>query len=378
MHATGYFYSALITLAGALLVPAQHARAAELQPELGGVVEMPAPDDHWFITLGFFGGGSIFDGDTGEMQGRVHVTSYSPGIVIDERRGKLYVPGAYYSRGSYGERTDLVVVNDLKTLAPSKEIEIPKKLAGVFSKAVINPIGDRLLGVYNMTPAMSVSIVNLETERFVGEISTAGCALVYPLSGLRFMQICGDGTVQVIELNTAGKEIGRQRSRVFFDPEVDPVFDLAVARPEGWLLASFEGLVYDVRVTSDIAISEPWSLPTEADKAEKWRIGGNRPFTYNAANDLLLTLMHQGGPDTHEEPGTEVWAFTVGNRLRGYRLALDEPKAVVAVSLDRDPLLYIPGQGKVQVHGARTGRLLRTIEETGASAQSIQVFGEVK
>ena len=378
MHAVGFRSLALATLAGALLLPAQAVRSAELQPELGGVAEMPVPNDHWFMTLGFLGGGSIFDGDTGEMQGRVHVSQYSPGVTIDQRRGKVYVPGAYYSRGTYGERTDLVVVNDLKTLAPLKEIEIPTKLAGVFSKAVINPIGDRLLGVYNMTPAMSVSIVNVETERFVGEISTAGCALVYPLSGLRFMQICGDGTVQVIELDRNGRETGRTRSRVFFDPETDPVFDMALARPDGYLLVSFEGLVYDVRVTNGIEIDAPWSLLTDADVEDKWRVGGSRPFAYNAANDLLLTLVHQGGPDTHEEPGTEIWAFDLGNRLRGYRLALEEPVNTIAISLDSDPLLYVPGGGRVRVHTARTGRWLRTIEETGPYASAIQVFGEVK
>lgn len=356
----------------------QLVSAAALEPELGSVAKMATPSDHWFVTLGFLGGGTIFDGDSGEMQGRVHVTSYSPGMVIDERRQRFYVPGSHYSRGSYGERSDLIVVQDMTTLAPLSEIEIPKKLAGVFNRAVINPIGDNLVGVYNMTPAMSVSIVDIQSEKFVGEISTAGCALVYPLTGLRFMQICGDGTVQVIELDKQGKERGRSRSRVFFDPEKDPVFDQALARPEGWMLISFEGLVYDVRITDAITVAEPWSLLDEADIAEKWRTGGSPPFAYNAKAGVLLALMHQGGVDTHEEPGTEIWAFSVDHQRRGYRLALEEPASSIGVSLDADPLLYVPAGGRVQVHRAVTGRWLRTIEESGAFASRIQVFGEFK
>lgn len=368
-----------LLLLGCLLTCApQGASAAGLEPELGGVAKMGTPTDHWFVTLGFLGGGTIFDGDSGEMQGRVHVTSYSPGMVIDERRQRFYVPGVFYSRDSYGERTDLVVVQDMATLAPVGEIEIPKKLAGVFNRAIINPIGDNLMGVYNMTPAMSVSIVDLRSEAFLGEISTAGCALVYPLSGLRFMQICGDGTVQVIELDQQGKERSRTRSKVFFDPEKDPVFDQALARPEGWMLISFEGLVYDVRIADKITISEPWSLFDETDVAEQWRTGGSPPFAYNAKTGVLLALMHQGGADTHEEPGSEIWAFSVEHQRRGYRLVLEEPVSSIAVSLDEDPLLYVPGGGRVQVHGARTGRWLRTIEESGAFASRIQVFGEFK
>ena len=76
---------------------------------------------------------------------------------------------------------------------------------------------------------------------------------------------------------------------------------------------------------NDIDISRPWSLLTEEDVEEGWRVGGNDPFAYNAATGLLFTLMHQGGPDTHEDPGYEVWAFDTNTQRRGYRLQLEIP-----------------------------------------------------
>ena len=289
----------------------------------------------------------------------------------------IYVPATYYSRGTYGERTDLVVFNDVETLAPVAEVEVPKKLAVVFHRAVINPVGDRFIGLYNMTPAMSVSIVDVEDKSFVGEISTAGCGFVYPLEGRRFMQLCGDGTVQVIDLDRNGNESARQRSRAFFDIDEDPVFDLALEKPDGWLLITFEGNVFEVTVDGDdIDISEPWSLVTDAERAEGWRVGGDQPFAYNAETGLLFTLMHQGGPDTHEDPGTEVWAFSTATQRRGYRIALEEPSAAIEVSRDADPLLYVVTgfPASVQVRTANSGHLLHVIPEAGLTAGHIQAF----
>jgi methylamine dehydrogenase heavy chain len=190
------------------------------------------------------------------------------------------------------------------------------------------------------------------------------------------MQICGDGTVQVIELDRNGEESSRTRSEAFFDIEEDPVFDLALAKADGWILITFEGRVFEVTVTDEIRISAPWSLLTADDAEEGWRVGGDQPFAFNAETGILLALMHQGGPDTHEDPGTELWAFDVATQRRGYRVVLDEPSSVVEVSTDADPVFYI-GSGmprSVHVHKVTTGRHLRTIPETGITATHIQAF----
>ncbi len=348
-----------------LLVLAGRA-TAEIEPEEMGSMTMAAPQPHWLIAIS--DSASIWDGDTGEMQGKVNISDYTSGVAIDRRRGLIYAPGSYYSRGTYGERTDVLVFTDLETLAPVAEVVVPTKLAAVFHRAVINPVGDDFIGLYNMTPAMSVSIVDVEKQSFVGEISTAGCALVYPAPGRRFMQICGDGTLQLITLGRDGKETARLRSEVFFDPETDPVFDYAVPKDDGWILISFAGLVYEVSIDDEITISEPWSLLTEEDEEESWRIGGHEVFAYNSAQDVLLTLMHQGGEYGHEDPGTSIWAYDYSNQRRGYQLELTEPTGTIAVSADEAPLLYVvaPEAESLEVRNAVTGRLLRTIEEAGS------------
>ena len=357
------------------LSPLALAAAGTLEPELGGVREAPVPGEHWFMSVGFFGGGSLFDADTGEMQGKLNLSRFTSAVALDRKRGRFYVPSVYYSRGTYGERPDLLIVNDVANLAPVAEIEVPNKLAAVFHRAVVGLIGDKHVGLYNMTPAMSVSIVDLEKQSFVGELSTAGCGFVYPLRDRRFMQLCGDGTVQVIGLDRNGGEASRVRSAKFFDIDADPVFDLAAPTADGWLLVSFEGQVFEVAVDDEIRVSSPWSILGADDAEEGWRVGGDHPFAYNAQAGLLFTLMHQGEKDTHEDPGTEVWAFDVKNQRRGYRLALEEPATAIEVSRDGDPLLYVVAGASsvVHVHKARTGRLLRSIDEIG-SANRIQVF----
>ena len=144
---------------------------------------------------------------------------------------------------------------------------------------------------------------------------------------------------------------------------------------------SLEGNVFEVTLDGDeLEVSEPWSInppdgedkkdrngvPIEAD--DDWRLGGRQPFAYNAEHGLLVTLMHQGGgPETFEDPGTEVWGFNVATQKRGYRLALDEEKRGMAVQLTSDdqPLLLVvsASAGEVQVHDARSSHLLRTIPE---------------
>ncbi len=353
--------------------------AADLEPEIGRVETMETPGEHAFITLGYIGGGGgIFDADTGDMLGKLRVSDFTSAAYFDRGRDTIFIPAIFYSRRTYGERTDLLIFNDVETLAPVAEVAVPKKLATVFHRAVINPVGDRFIGLFNMTPAMSVSIVDVEAQKFVGEISTAGCGFVYPLEGRRFMQICGDGTVQVIDLNGDGEEAARKRSSRFFDIEEDPVFDLALEKPDGWLLISFEGLVFEVTVDgNDIDVSTPWSLLSEEDVAESWRVGGNEPFAYNAETGQIFTLMHQGGPDSHEEAGMEVWAFDLATQRRGYRLQLDGPSLSIAVSQDRNPLLYVGTLEEpmsVQVHEAGSGRLLQVIPEVGSAASHIQAF----
>lgn len=372
MNSRGRFANALAVVAAAWLAAAAHGDSL---PEEVSVLAMPAPQPHWFMTVGATGG-YLFDGGSGEMVGKIDKPAYGPAITVDHQRGMLYVPGSYYSRGSYGERTDAVVFHALESLAPVAEVEVPPKIAAIGHRGMNNLVGSRHLAVYNLTPAASVSVVDVQARTFAGEIATAGCAMIYPLDDARFMQICGDGTLQVIGLDADGGEASRERSARFFDVDQDPLFDYAVPSAEGWILVSHEGQVFAARFDQGIDTGEPWRLTTQADATANWRVGGGQPFAFHESSGTLYALMHQGGKDTHSDPGTEIWAFKMDHKRRALRIKLPEAGRSINLVGEAEPLLIVLSTEPrtVLVHDAHTGRLLRRIDDAGQAPYSLQRF----
>ena len=348
---------------------------AGFAPEEAGVAAMPAPEPDWFMVVGATGG-TVFDGGSGEMLGKFDKPAYAPAATLDRARGLLYFPGSYYSRGTYGERTDAVVFHDLDRFAPVAEVEVPAKIAAIGHRGMNNLVGGRFLAVFNLTPAASVSIVDVQARAFAGEIATSGCAMVYPVADSRFMQICGDGTLQVIGLDAAGGEASRERSARFFEVAEDPVFDYAVPTASGWMLVSHEGQVCTAGFEPGIPVSDPWPLATDADVEGNWRVGGAQPIAFHPPSNTLYALMHQGDRDSHAEPGTEIWAFNVEHRRRGLRIKLPEAVRAINVVGEAEPLLIaLAAESQaVLVYDGGMGRELRRIEQPGLAPFALQRF----
>ncbi|MFK8043577.1 amine dehydrogenase large subunit [Congregibacter sp.] len=370
-------------LAAAILCVTQSIAAQPYDSIVGESRKLGTPNEHWFSARGSEIA-YLINGDKGSVEATLTLSMFSPAIEPHLDAGRIYSYGSFYTRTFYGDRTDVVLVFDLENALPIKEIEIPPKSAGIGHSGMIGLIEERFIGVWNITPAMSVSVVDTSDDRFVGEISTPGCAGVYPVDA-GFLMACGDGRIQYIRLDSVGEEVDRLRSESFFSMSDDPVFDYAVPTPEGWMFMSLEGMVYEVSVANGaVQISKPWSInpediedaadlngvPIEAD--DDWRIGGRQAFAYNASANLLVTLMHQGGgQETFEDAGTQVWAFSTQTRRRAYVLELDEETMGSSLELtaDDEPLLLIaPADGgELLIHDALSSRLLRTVPEINAS-----------
>lgn len=406
MPATPHARLTALLLAAALAAAAPPAGAELAAERVGTVLQAPPPAPHHVWVADYvLRRTALLDGDSGRFLGMLSTGVGTIAPVFSQARGEIYLPETYYARGSRGPRTDLVTVYDVTTLAPVAEIEIPPKRAEiVHAKGLATLLDDgRFLAVYNYTPATSVTIVDVEERRFVGEIATPGCSLVYAAGPRRFFMVCGDGTLLQVTLDERGAESARVRSAKFFDPLEDPVTEKAVRHGDAWLFTSFSGHVHPVDVSGEAPrFGERWSLFDERERAASWRIGGTQHLALHEASGRLYALVHQGGPDGHKDPGREVWVYDVASRKRVQTIALrnllggfsaqqiglrsgallwllervvpDPGVDSIAVSQDPEPRLFGVSlmAGTVGVWDARSGAFLRYLEQVGIAPVDLQ------
>ncbi len=350
---------------------------AEIEPETISVSTLGTPTPTWLMVHSALGPAYIFDSATGDMQGLLSLSAFTPAVETNLDANELYAAESFYSRGPRGKRTDVLTIYDLPTLSPVDEVEIPQKIAALPFAQYIELMDDgRHVIVFNMTPATSVSVIDVKDRQFVGEISTPGCALIMGTKDRGFLQMCGDGSLQLIRLDADGAEATRVRSKKFFSVEDDPVFDKPLPTPAGWLLTSYFGQVFDVSVAGEkISISKPWSLLTEDDRAANWRPGGGQLIAYHAGQDLLFVLMNPDGEFSHDNAGTEVWIFDHSAQRRIARLPLTHKGTNLHVSQDDSPLLTVTGEDtQLHVFDVATLKLVRSISEVGTAPGLLQGF----
>ena len=362
-------------------VEATTAIPAEIQPDPLTVQTLGAPGPHWiWLNDGLLASSRLFNADTGKMLGMVTISNSTSALEWSGSAGELLNVGAYYSRGSYGQRTDVVQIRSLKTLLPVGEVvlpETPPKLANGYPLRAYSGIldGGEFMTVYNFNPAMSVTIVNAKTRTYVGEILTAGCGLVMPSAANAFLQLCGDGTVQRISLDALGNEAGRARTEPFFDAQNDPLMDRPVRNGDSWLYNSYSGKIFSVS-SSKLKAAAPWSVLGTDAADSSWRPGGRMPLAVHRAQGKLFVLMHEGGADTHEDAGPQVWVFDIKRKKRIARFVLAGPAAAIDVSQDEAPLLYALNAEtrELDVYSAIDGTKQRSIGSIGIGVSVIQAM----
>jgi methylamine dehydrogenase heavy chain len=324
--------------AWAILI-AFHA-SADLPAEKLGQVEILtrpfAPHHVWVADL-LLQRTALMDLDEGRYLGQIN-GGYGPlSPLFSQRRQEVYVPSTFYSRLTYGERTDAVVIWDARTLGHLGEVLVPAKRALDAVALGHSALSDdeRYIALYNYTPAASLSLVDIEQRAFVTEVSIPGCGLVYAAGDARFFSLCGDGSLLSVTIEADGS-LRKQRTPSFCDPTRDPVTEKAVRVGDRWIFVSFEGRVHAVDVSGpELVFETPWSLIDETDRAESWRTGGKQHVAAHDATGRLFVLMHQGGPDTHKDFGEEVWVFDLASQRRLQRITLRNPGiTIMGVALE--------------------------------------------
>ena len=296
----------------------------------------------------------------------------------------LFLIETFYTRGNRGERTDTITIFDTHTLGVVGEVVIPAKraLLLVVDGTLALTDNGRFLGVFNLTPATSISVVNIEERTFVGEISTPGCSLVFSAGEISFMMICANGDLLTVTLDENGSEVAKQRTERFFDPESDPIRESGMRYGDEWLFVSFDGIIHSVDVSGAMPrFGESWSLLTASDREQNWRIVGRQPLAVHQQRGRLFVLARQNDEpfdDPADWDGSEIWSFDLASRERLQRLGARPPGVQrggpgpgatigstsgdgvsgIVVTQGVDPLLVsIAGRG-ISVRDALTGEYL--------------------
>jgi methylamine dehydrogenase heavy chain len=292
---------------------------------------------------------ALADLDSGDTLGVIDGGYGITAALFARTRPELYVPETHYSRGARGDRTDVLSIYDALSLRAVGEVLLPPRRAmNVLPSAnAALTDDDRFALVFNMTPATSVSVVDLERRAFTAEIAIPGCSLVYAAGARRFLSPCGDGALVVVTLDESGAEAARVRTRPFFDPQRDPVTEKAVRYGDEWLFVSFEGRVHPVDVSgAELRFAEPWDLFGAQERSEGWRIGGRQHSAVHQRSGRFYSLVHQGSSGSHKDPGTELWVYALDRRQRVDRISLRSPGlSYLGEPIDLAPHLFWPLDG---------------------------------
>jgi len=359
---------------------------AELEPEpLGRVATLPAqPDPHWLWVYDMVydymtdGRASLVDGDSGRFLGVLN-TGYSfTQLTLPSHYREIYSAETYYSRYTRGERNDVVSIYSPTDLSPIAEIEIPDKRASTIPtphNAVLTD-DDRFMLIFNLTPATSVSVVDVKARRFVGEIETPGCSLVYPTGPRGFFSLCGDGSLLNVSLDDEGAARSAERSAPFFDVETDPLSEKGVRVGDRWFFVSFEGMLHAVdTATAKPVFDAPVSLLSDTERAAGWRVGGVRHLAVHQRSGRLYSVVHQGGgQETRKQPGKQIWVYDLETRQRTGTIKTNHETSLIAITQDAQPLLFTAAVARnvIDVYDATTGEFLRSIDSVGYTPTGLE------
>lgn len=397
----------------ATLLASTSPGAAEVAPEAPGRIErlqLPlSPHTVWVTDL-MLQRIALMDLDSGRFLGMIN-SGYGPALALfPKHQREIYLPATYFARGFRGKRTDVLEVWDTTELDFKAEVVLPARRAidnMALGHAALSD-DDRIAAVFNWTPATTLSLVDVGRRSLIQEVPIAGCSLVYTAGPRRFFSLCGDGSALIVELDAEGKLLTTRRSDPFFDPNRDPIMEKGVRLGEQWLFPSFDGQLYVVDVGgNEVLFHEPWSLLDTDDRADSWRVGGSQPLAAHPGDRTLYVLVHRGGPDTHKEPGEEVWVYDVTTRKRTQRIPLLHPGLTVigvpleprdelpwpigeavgwmldatlpaqvshiVVTRDAQPLLVTASQfvGSLGLYDARSGEFLRRVAGSGVSSETL-------
>ncbi|MDP8985495.1 MAG: amine dehydrogenase [Pseudomonadota bacterium] len=306
--------------------------------------------------------------DSREVKGQLQAHD-SATLLVADKRPEIYVADTVWSRGVRGTRTDFITVYDRATFTPVGEIVLPgAKRALITSMEGLMAFTDdqRMVLVFNFTPASSVTVVDLVKRQTLSEIQIPGCSLVYPSGARGFATLCSSGTLLTIRLDANGAAAGRSETKAFNPLDTDPLFTASATVGGVRYFPSLGGRVQPIDLKGDEPKVLPdWPLVAAGDAAAHWRPSGWQILASDEQTLLYVIMQADAHEGTHKDPGNEVWVFNTATKARVKRIRLVRPGSSIALTHEPEPLLLVQAGERLDVYDAHAGSLVRSLDLPG-------------
>lgn len=317
---------------------------------------------------------TVVDPDSLRMLGMISTGGAAPATLSHDGR-TVFTADLFYSRYTRGTRTDVLTAWDTSTLEPAWEVEIPPKRASTIVQRYGLTVSDddRFVYVFNLTPATSVTVVDVQAHKVAGEVALPGCILNYPAGKRRFASMCGDGSLLLVTLDDAGQEVARDKVKLF-DPDHKPLIERGIANAGTYHFVTLDGVVQGVDLGGDKPrVLEPWSLLTDAERKAGWAPGGWQLLAIAPKLGRLYVLMHPDHqPHMWEDPSTQVWIYDLATHQKLGTLESPNPIWTLHATGDDKPLLLGGNiEGGLEVFDLTTGKHLGTKPKAAKTAVQI-------
>lgn len=352
------------------------AFADELAPEpIPSVVKLPTEYSKDWLFAHDLHFNSILDGkvvlldlsaDTRQYKGTVGAAQMGS-FLQGTTRQELYVAESFYSRGTRGERTDVLTVYDLENMAPIAELVLPGAKRGqtVTQEASMQFTGnEKFLLIFNFTPAASVTVVDIDKREVVSDVDMPGCSLIYPLGDQGFGTLCGNGTMVSFNLDDAGNAERSGTTTAFNDIDADPLFMKSAKLGGTIYFPSFGGDIQAIDMSGETPVLESrWSFVDGEAGPNGWLPAGWQIIAASETTNELFVLVQEGaGPGDHKGGGGEVWVLDPAKRQVTRRIPLKAWGISIEVTNGETPYLAVSNANfDLDVYDARTGDYIRTI-----------------
>ena len=374
-----------------LLSPA----AAELQVEPTPAVRtLPAdyPDGFVYVVDGNFWGiesGKVVltdvSDETEHHRGAVGAAQFG-NFAAARTRAELYVVETFYERGHRGARTDVLTIYDKATLNQIGEIVLPggKRAQALTERGTFQLSADeRFAFVFNFTPASSVTVVDLEKRRVVGDVDIPGCTHAFALKAGGFASLCGNGAVVTTKLDANGRQVGQSMSAPFNDIDNEPMFTRPAIIDGVGYFPTYHGKIQEIDFNGAEAVpGDAWPIEDIADEAPgkkswrdripgftrkdagagKWLPSGWQLISYDDAGRLYVLMRRTETIDDHDAGGGQVWVIDPKTRKVLNKIKLRSDGMLIEVTAGADPFLVsLNLDMSLDVLKANSGEFVRRI-----------------